>query len=233
MPVDLTGSTTFHPTITVPEAGDDRKAASIVPAFQDLLDNTTDLDARLGALDGADHTFTGEIAFYGAGDVLLGENVEVSYEVPKLRRVMLPLKPLSSIAAFDDPQWLHADSNLQWAGAGDSVHFVLVFGADFVPTGARIKAVRAAVNASVGVELNFTKFTYPTTGTAAGTAGTVYTDSVAAGALAEHLLEITCDELVHNDQNLFRVRLELNDPPPSCAIRWVHLEFTDPGPRSF
>lgn len=91
MPTDLTGVATFHATITVPEAGDDRTASSIVPALQALLDNTTDHELRLNGLDGEDHTWTGESKFSGAGDVLLGASVEVSYEAPRARVVMISL----------------------------------------------------------------------------------------------------------------------------------------------
>lgn len=234
MAIDLTGVNTYHPTITVPEAGDDRVAASIVPAFQKLLDNTTNLDARADALDSADHTWTGENKFDAGSDVVLGENVEVSYEAPILRKVMVPLRPLWTLGGYDAAQWLFSESNLQWAGATNTVRFCVVFGADLVPTGARIKKVRAAINSSVGVRLEFSKFTYPTDGSAdAGTEGTDMTDEIAAGALAVHMLEVTCDELVHNDHELFKVSVRLLDDPPSFALRWIQIEFTDPGPRNF
>jgi hypothetical protein len=63
MPIDIVEVDEFTEAITVPEAGDDRTAASIVPAFQGVTNRTRNLQNRVNGLPGEDWTFTGSVAF--------------------------------------------------------------------------------------------------------------------------------------------------------------------------
>lgn len=107
MPQDLTEAEEFSEPITVPESGDDRTAASIVPAFQALANRTRHLFNLITGFVDAVHTWTngqgfaGTVGFYAA--VVLGGAAnelvyadELGMDAPRLRTVMIePTEMLS------------------------------------------------------------------------------------------------------------------------------------------
>lgn len=188
------------------------------------------------------HGFKGSLGAFGAF-VIGGTSNEIVYgdaegvTTPRTRIVMLPLRPTFQPAglnngSYPDPwtPWLFAPTPTpQWSVADSSRSIVFLFGAELVPTGARIRAVRAQVNASAGATLTFNAVTWSESG---GAESADHTATLAAGPLAVHVMETLCDEPVDNATQTFRVTLK-PDADIGLMLRWIHIEFMDPGPRNF
>jgi len=227
MAADLTDVDAFTAPVTVPEAGDDRVAASIVPAFQALADRTRNLKNRADALLTDNHIWTGDNRF--DGDLKLGLGVEPLYTFLTTRKKLHSLRPIGLVAG-----WTYADAaGPTWVTAtGATMTFYL--GADELPSGGQLVAVRMLVSTAVAVTLDLARITYDTSDAAdVPSAGATVSDSFTPTGTEDHILEITgLAAAIDNATSQFRLLLNPASGP-SCVIRWLEYEFSDPGPRNF
>jgi hypothetical protein len=223
MAVDLTESDTFTATVTVPEAGDDRKAASVVPAFQALANRTKNLKGRLDDFLADPHTWADDQRF--DGDIVLGPGSVIRHVVAAQRKIVLPLKP-----DFPTVNWLFAPTPTPvWACGSTASALFFTIGPGILPDGGQLVSVSASVNTSIDVTLKLARITYDTSIAGSGTEGTVLTDSFSPTGTEEHILNIgALSALINNATSLFRIAIDPDASGPGLALQWIELVVTDP-----
>lgn len=144
MPINLIDTDFYEPTVTVPEAGDDRTAASLVPAFQALTNRTRSLLARIARVDpvvdaGGNLKSIGDVT--APGNVYAGINF--SYDPVRDIQRVVPLSTAKLISfAGSDVYYYYSGTKISGHGGSGSA---LVFQFPIqVPNGSIIKRVRVA-----------------------------------------------------------------------------------------
>jgi hypothetical protein len=154
MPVNLTESDTFDPTITVPEAGDDRTAASLVPAFQALTNRTKNLNARTTKLDALVDGDGNLLAVHGFR-LYPGARVELGNPIDM--RMVIPLRTIE-VTAFNASQYIHRQGT-KLVLKSDGANALFLRAPIQVPTGTEVYGFGVHAKAN-GSPINF--FLYAT-----------------------------------------------------------------------
>lgn len=231
MPTNLVEADEFTASVTVPEDGDDRNAASVETGFQALTNRTRNLVNRLGALKDQAITWTAWQRFHGGftstvGLGLVGNTNDVFYTddvgalMPRVRTTYIPLD-----ACAHDGEWL-VNNVIAHAQAPDGYLRVPIE----LPTGAFLQRVEAAVLTGGTMSIACEKRTVDGTGTTRA--------SLAEGAGGSGTLGCDVNQPVDRTTSFFATRIRAaNAPTPFGGgygtVSWVRVLWLDPGPRNF
>ena len=254
MPEDLTDADEWTEPLTVPEGGDDRNAASIVPAFQTLANRARWVKERFAAIFStantwtADQTFAAEVALDGpatsagglnvtSGDVALaGATNELVYTTKRPRTICLPLSSGFPTNGTDDQQELQ---ELFWLstfnGARSAFPIKLPHGADLgvIKIGLFNNGGGPAnITAGCGVRVanKVTPASTITIGSHQIAGGGSAVVAVPAGANYVYQLNPIGTVPVNAATTEFFLSLELD---AGLRVYWIEVSFADPGPRNF
>jgi hypothetical protein len=216
----------------VPEAGDDRTAASIVPAFQALSNRTRHAQTVLDSFSGTDHIWLGQQMF--EGDLMLGAGVEVEYAPPRQKKYVVPL----GCGVVNNPGEAEYTAANGWRFfSPDAVVEVPID----LPSGSRIDGVEAVVDnqgsatAPVVIELrrvtpNFAVPGAPTLGSVVNVSNTTVVSGPAAAGTPTLIVP------VDNAESHLEIRLIAGGGDFATArgkVMGIRLTVTDYGPRNF
>jgi hypothetical protein len=222
----------FTTPVIVPEAGDDRTAASIVPAFQALTNRTRHAQVALDGFTGADHVWFGQNVF--EGDLMMGAGVEAEYSPPRQKKYVVPIGNGSlNKAGFAEYYPLTGWSFYDPAAA-------VVIPVE-LPSGSRLDGIEAVVDnqgsasSPVVIELrritpNFATPANPTLGGVVNISNT----TVVSGPASAGNLALTA--VADNATSHLEIRLLAGGGDFATSrgkVMGVRLTVTDYGPRNF
>jgi len=228
----------FTSPVMVPEAGDDRTAASVQGGFQALTNRTLNLkntiEDGLAGYSDLPHVWTDTNEF---SDILAlsGTDNELSYQpLPRTRRIILP----PTLAC---PR---AGAAIKLAGAGVSSPFCwyaeelgsLVY-TFRLPHGAMLQRVRVSFEKGLGAEFSVHVYQVEAIVGGINTGATVkhdlgVTSKVIAGTVADVITHVIPAPVATNGQWHFYA-LDIFMAAIGAGCGWPEIEFLDPGPRNF
>jgi hypothetical protein len=221
MPENLTDVDEWTDPIVVPSPGDDRNAASVEAAFQGLANRTLNTKNVIGDLYDGAHTWS-ELQRFDAGMEVYGN---ISYVVPPIPRIMIPLRDWQP-ALFNDSMYFYAAGN-ELSFRGDGSNNITIRGRIRAPHGSSLTEVRVACapNAS-DLEVKIYRVT-PDKTSAAATAPTelaLTAPATIAGGGSAAILEavLAVNEEINNTTSEYYV--EVNGGTSNLAsakIRWA------------
>ena len=251
MPTDLTDQNVFTEPVSVPEEGDDRNAASVEIPFQALANRTRNLKhqleagiatltQQLGALDAADHNFSGAITFesdvlFEGGVGIYSDSEEVTYITKRTRKRLIPLHNyyttmqdrrsilISGGASTGSPGSILAST------AGEKVLLPIE-----LASGNLLQSLRAAVHKGPTAGNIVMELYRSTPDLVGGTSSTPLLLGSAShsvtGTGAIRTINVAGFDYVNRAAELLVVEFAL--PTVGDSILWVEIEYSDPGPRT-
>jgi hypothetical protein len=216
----------------VPEAGDDRTAASIVPAFQALSNRTRHVQGALDSFTGTDHVWFGQQMF--EGEIALAAGVDVKYAPPRQKKYVVPLGP-GVVHAAGEAEY---DAATGWRFFSSDAEVVVPVD---LPSGSALVGLEAVVDnqgsSSSPVVVSLRRITpnFATPGNPTLGGEVAISSTVASGpALASNtgFVGVTVD----NATSHFEIRLIAGGGDFAAQfgrVMGVRLTVTDYGPRNF
>lgn len=222
---NLTETNEFTASISVPDPGDDRKSASVNTPFQALANRTKYLKAVQDGYDAAPHTFGNTIQL--AVDTIIGAALspaELIYNEPKSRPVLLPMHITGGSNG-----WTQGNAQ-PWTTTGNGV-LTFHFGREAVPSGSRLKKIRAGVSLANTVALSAVQ-TSPGFAPVGGwvNLGSPIVNSYTPSGTEAVALDVDMNWTIDNSGQRYEVQVA---PTSGLTILWWLLAFFDDvGPRN-
>lgn len=245
MAEQLTEANEFTATVVVPEAGDDRTAASVRGAFQSLANRSRYLLQLIGDLLSEDNIWTGWNRFRGGftmtqGLGLAGPTNEALYTdeaglpVPRRRTVMIDPAAIQGAAWQPRVQGTAGATGTNLSGGWGKLLLP-------IPSGGQLKRVRIGYEHKVAgdsADIYIRRTTYAKTTPFTQYPAFKLIDKPTSGTIGQEVWdsdEIT-DPALDASTTSYTLEISASDDttqPLPDIVHWIELQYLDPGPRNF